>query len=74
MERIGGEDTGLPTSIRKVVVASFIGTTIEWYDFFIYTTAAALVFPQLFFPSFEPLAGTLASFATYAVGFLAGPS
>jgi metabolite-proton symporter len=54
-------------------VASFIGTTIEWYDFFIYTTAAALVFPQLFFPSFEPLAGTLASFATYAVGFLARP-
>ena len=73
MERIGGEDTGLPTSIRKVVVASFIGTTIEWYDFFIYTTAAALVLPQLFFPSFEPLAGTLASFATYAVGFLARP-
>ncbi len=73
MERVGGEDTGLPTSIRKVVVASFIGTTIEWYDFFIYTTAAALVFPQLFFPSFEPLAGTLASFATYAVGFLARP-
>ncbi len=73
MERVGGEDTGLPTSIRKVVVASFIGTTIEWYDFFIYTTAAALIFPQLFFPSFEPLAGTLASFATYAVGFLARP-
>ena len=73
MERVGGEDTGLPTSIRKVVVASFIGTTIEWYDFFIYTTAAALVFPELFFPSFEPLAGTLASFATYAVGFLARP-
>jgi MHS family shikimate/dehydroshikimate transporter-like MFS transporter len=73
VERIGGEDTGLSTSIRKVVVASFIGTTIEWYDFFIYTTAAALVFPQLFFPSFEPLAGTLASFATYAVGFLARP-
>ena len=73
MERVGGEDTGLHTSIRKVVVASFIGTTIEWYDFFIYTTAAALIFPQLFFPSFEPLAGTLASFATYAVGFLARP-
>jgi len=73
VERVGGEDTGLSTSIRKVVVASFIGTTIEWYDFFIYTTAAALIFPQLFFPSFEPLAGTLASFATYAVGFLARP-
>jgi MFS transporter, MHS family, shikimate and dehydroshikimate transport protein len=41
MERLGGEDVGMPTSIRKVVVASFIGTTIEWYDYFIYGTAAA---------------------------------
>ncbi len=73
MERVGGEDIGLPTSIRKVVVASFIGTTIEWYDYFIYGTAAALVFGQLFFPSFSPLAGTLASFATFAVGFVARP-
>ena len=73
MERIGGEGIGMPTSIRRVVVASFIGTTIEWYDFFIYGTAAALVFPALFFPEFSPLAGTLASFATFAVGFLARP-
>src|SRR4028118_834755 len=73
MERVGGEDVGLPTSIRKVVIASFIGTTIEWYDYFIYGTAAALVFGQLFFPSFSPLAGTLASFATFAVGFVARP-
>src|SRR5919199_6532728 len=73
MERLGGEDTGLPTSIRKVVVASFIGTTIEWYDYFIYGTAAALVFPALFFPDFSELAGTLASFATFAVGFAARP-
>jgi MFS transporter, MHS family, shikimate and dehydroshikimate transport protein len=73
MERLGGEDTGMTTSIRKVVVASFIGTTIEWYDYFIYGTAAALVFPQLFFPEFSPLAGTLASFATFAVGFAARP-
>jgi metabolite-proton symporter len=73
MEKLGGQDTGLPTSIRKVVVASFIGTTIEWYDYFIYGTAAALVFGRLFFPSFSPLAGTLASFATFAIGFVARP-
>ena len=58
---------------RRVAVASAIGTTIEWYDFFIYGTAAALVFNQLFFPTLDPLAGTMASFATYAVGFFARP-
>lgn len=62
-----------PSSVRKVVVASLIGTSLEWYDFFIYGTAAALVFNKLFFPSFEPLVGTLLAFATYAVGFIARP-
>ena len=60
-------------SIRHVVLASFIGTTIEWYDFFLYGTAAALVFNRLFFPTLDPFAGTMASFATYAVGFFARP-
>jgi metabolite-proton symporter len=60
-------------SVLRVVAASFIGTTIEWYDFFLYGTAAALVFNQLFFPTLDPLAGTMASFATYAVGFFARP-
>src|SRR5215204_6797760 len=73
MERLGGEDTGVPSSIRKVVVSSFIGTTIEWYDYFIYGTAAALVFPALFFPDFSELAGTLLSFSTFAVGFAVAP-
>jgi MHS family shikimate/dehydroshikimate transporter-like MFS transporter len=73
MERLGGEDAGVQSSIRKVVVASFIGTTIEWYDYFIYGTAAALVFPALFFPDFSELAGTLLSFSTFAVGFAARP-
>ncbi|AXF05901.1 MFS transporter [Paraburkholderia hospita] len=50
-----------------------LGTTIEWYDFFIYGTAAALVFNRIFFPAFDPLTGTLAAFATYAVGFFARP-
>jgi MFS family permease len=53
--------------------AAFAGTTIEWYDFFIYSTASALVFPQLFFPNTDPTVGLLASFATFAVGFLARP-
>jgi metabolite-proton symporter len=65
--------TPSPASIRRVVIASFIGTTIEWYDFFLYGTAAALVFNQLFFPSFDPVTGTMAAFATYAVGFFARP-
>src|SRR5216684_1548512 len=58
---------------RRVAVASAIGTTIEWYDFFIYGTAAAVVFAPQFFPQVSPLAGTLASFATFAVGFIARP-
>lgn len=58
---------------RKVLVASLVGTAIEWYDFFIYGAAAALVFGPQFFPSEDPLAGTLAAFATFAVGFIARP-
>ena len=73
MEALGGEHTGERTSVRQVVTASLVGTTIEWYDFFIYGTAAALIFNQLFFPGSEPLAGTLLAFGTYAVGFAARP-
>jgi metabolite-proton symporter len=67
------ENTPRATSIRTVVLASFIGTSIEWYDFFLYGTAAALIFGKLFFPALDPLAGTMASLATYAVGFFARP-
>ncbi len=65
--------TVAPSSVRRVIVASLIGTSLEWYDFFIYGIAAALVFNKLFFPSFEPLVGTLLAFATFAVGFVARP-
>ncbi len=65
--------TELPSTPRKVIVASLIGTSLEWYDFFLYGTAAALVFNQLFFPSFDPAVGTLLAFATAAVGFVARP-
>jgi metabolite-proton symporter len=57
----------------RVVVASTIGTTIEWYDFFLYGIAAALVFPTQFFPASDPLVGTLLSFSTFFVGFVARP-
>ncbi len=67
------EDPAAGRAIFKVAVASFVGTAVEWYDFFLYGTAAALVFNKLFFPSFEPLTGTLLSFATFAVGFIARP-
>jgi MFS transporter, MHS family, shikimate and dehydroshikimate transport protein len=64
---------GRSESIRPVILASFVGTTIEWYDFFLYGTAAALVFNKLFFPTLDPLAGTLSAYGTFAVGFLARP-
>jgi len=73
MKRQGGEDIRQRASIRQVALASFIGTAIEWYDFYLYGTAAALVFPKLFFPHFSPLAGTLASFGTFGVAFIARP-
>jgi metabolite-proton symporter len=60
-------------SLRRVVAASVVGTSLEWYDFFLYGTAAALVFGDLFFPGADPLVGTLLAFATYAVGFVARP-
>jgi metabolite-proton symporter len=60
-------------SLVEAVVASTIGTTIEWYDFFLYGTAAALVFPRLFFPDADPFTGQILAFSTFTVGFLARP-
>ena len=59
--------------LRKAVIAATVGTTIEWYDFFIYGTAAGLVFGKLYFPNSDPTVGTLLAFATYGVGFVARP-
>lgn len=64
---------GAKPDLRTVALGSMIGTTIEWYDFYLYATASALVFKPLFFPNISPTAGTLASFATYAAGFGARP-
>ncbi|HLR83703.1 MAG TPA: MFS transporter, partial [Nocardioidaceae bacterium] len=60
-------------SMAKVMWATVLGNVMQWYDFIIYGQAAALILNELFFPSFSPVAGTLAAFATYAVGFLARP-
>jgi len=73
MERIGGEDVGQRTSINQVALSGLIGATVEWYDFFLYGTAAALVFGQLFFPSSDPLVGTIAAFGSFAFGYLSRP-
>jgi metabolite-proton symporter len=67
------DQAGQRLQVRRAALASSIGTTIEWYDFFLYNTASALVFPHLFFPASSPYAGAMASFATYAVGFAARP-
>ena len=57
--------------LRRAVIASTIGTTIEWYDFFLYSTVTGLVFAKLYFPESDPLVGTLQAFGIYAVGFVA---
>lgn len=62
-----------PPSVRQVVAASFVGTMIEWYDFFLYGTAAALIFNEVFFPNSDPSVGTIQALATYSVGFFARP-
>src|ERR1700682_5113587 len=78
MTTSGSATDGLSThehraQLRRAVIASTIGTTIEWYDFFIYGTVTGLVFPKLYFPQSDPLVGTLQAFAIYAVGFVSRP-
>jgi len=62
------------TQLRKAVIASTIGTAIEWYDFFIYGIVAGLIFGKLYFPNEEPLTATLAAFGTYFIGFVGRPT
>jgi MFS transporter, MHS family, shikimate and dehydroshikimate transport protein len=73
VEKLGGESVGQEVSPGKVALASSIGATIEWYDFFIFGTAAGLVFNQLFFTNLDPVTGTLVAYLTFAVGFVARP-
>jgi metabolite-proton symporter len=66
-------DSDHSAQLRKAVIAATVGTTIEWYDFFIYGTAAGLVFGKLYFPNSDPLTATLAAFGTYFIGFIGRP-
>ena len=78
-DRVGPTTAEDPTAqvtrkeIRTVLISCIVGTTVEWYDFFLYGVAAGIVFNQLFFPSEDPVVGTLLAFATFAVGFVARP-
>ncbi len=67
------DETKKSSEVRRAVTSALIGTALEWYDFYIFATAAALIFNRIFFPDLSPLAGTLAAFGTYAVGFFARP-
>ena len=69
----GNGSNSKKSSHRLAGISSMVGTTIEWYDFFIYGAAAALIFNKLFFPNLDPLTGVLAAFGTYAVGFIGRP-
>src|SRR5689334_2452289 len=73
MASLRGKDNPKQASIRQIAFASSIGTAIEYYDFFLYGTASATVFPRLFSPKFSPAGGTLASFATFGVAYFARP-
>ncbi len=72
-ECVTDADAPSPTRLRHVLLSAGIGSALEWYDFYIFSLASALVFGPLFFPNFDATTGTLASFATFAVGFLARP-
>ena len=74
MERMSGRRRGTAgVLVSQVSLASLVGTALEWYDYFLYGTAAALIFNELFFPAQDPLMGTLLAFATFGVGFGARP-
>ena len=66
-------ETAHRTQLRRAVIASTVGTTIEWYDFLLYSVVTGLVFAKLFFPKSDPLVGVLEAFAVYMVGFIARP-
>ncbi|WP_306579953.1 MFS transporter, partial [Pseudomonas sp.] len=67
--KVASEQPTQTTDMKKVAIASVIGTTVEWYDLFLFATASALVFNKIFFPGFDPLVGTLLAFGTFASAY-----
>lgn len=67
------QDPAVRKAVRTTIVSAIIGTAVEWYDFYLYATAAAAIFNKLFFPSFDPLMGTLLAFASFSIGFFVRP-
>src|SRR3954453_1880256 len=72
-EPVGAAEPHLPKTPRKAAISGWIGSALEYYDFFIYGTAASLIFPKLFFPQGNPTAATIASLATFGVAYVARP-
>src|SRR2546423_1135995 len=72
-DRVPLTESEAARQLRRAVIAATVGTTIEWYDFFLYSIVTGLVFAKLYFPQSDPLTGTLQAFAIYAVGFIARP-
>src|SRR5438105_15572207 len=70
-ESLSGEEQ--QRQLRRAVIASTVGSTIEWYDFFLYSTVTGVVVAKLYFPNWDPLVGTLQAFAIYAAGFVVVP-
>ena len=73
VDSAGTHEPHMPRTPRKAAISSWIGSALEYYDFFIYGTAAALVFPKIFFPTGNPAAATIASLATFGVAYVARP-
>ena len=73
MSTVSEEPDQRPVFQPKIALAAVFGTTVEWYDFALYGTAAALVFNKVYFPDGDPLVGTILAYGTFAIGFLARP-
>lgn len=73
METLPTRDPQVRKAVRNATLSAIIGTAVEWYDYYLYATAAGTIFNKLFFPSFDSLTGTLLAYTTFAIGFFVRP-